>query len=249
MMRAYDPRGMHWRHPFGDLEVALVALAAVMGVWTQSPAWVGAVAAGSLLARRRPVLLLVCLVFGLAGVWRSRVTWDGATPRHLGHYTGWVPVVGDPAPFNNGLRVTVEIDGERFDAWAYGSSRRRLLDRQAGEFVYVDGERRPQTSNVRRPRLRHVVGRFDLQVVGDPAPFNNGLRVTVEIDDERFDAWAYGSSRRRLLDRQAGDFVYVDGERRPQTSNVRRARLRHVVGRFDLQVVGDWREGSPLYRT
>lgn len=167
MMRAYDPRGMHWRHPFGDLEVALVALAAVMGVWTQSPAWVGAVAAGSLLARRRPVLLLVCLVVGLAGVWRSRVTWDGATPRHLGHYTGWAPVVGDPAPFNNGLRVTVEIDGERFDAWAYGSSRRRLLDRQAGEFVYVDGERRPQTSNIRRARLRHVVGRFDLQVVGD----------------------------------------------------------------------------------
>jgi competence protein ComEC len=32
-------------------------------------------------------------------------------------------------------------------------------------------------------------------------------------------------------------------------SNVRRAQIRHVVGQFETDVVGDWREGSPLYRT
>ena len=83
------------------------------------------------------------------------------SPRHVGDYTGWVTVVGDPAPFGSGLRVTVEIEGERFDAWVYGSPRRRLVDRQAGELVYVQGERRPMISNVRRAQIRHVVGRFD----------------------------------------------------------------------------------------
>ncbi len=167
MMRAYDARLVHRRHPFHDLDVALVALAAVMGVWTQSPAWLSAVAAIASLTRRRRALLLICLVVGLAGIWRSHVSWDEAAPHHLGPYSGWVPVVGDPAPFGNGLRVTVQIEGERFDAWAYGSSRRRLLERQAGEFVSVEGVRSAQTSNVRRAQLRHVVGRFELQVVGD----------------------------------------------------------------------------------
>jgi competence protein ComEC len=31
--------------------------------------------------------------------------------------------------------------------------------------------------------------------------------------------------------------------------HARRAQIRHVVGQFDLGVVGDWRDGSPLYRT
>jgi competence protein ComEC len=167
MIRAYDARTTHRRHPFRDVEVALIALAAVMGVWTQSPVCLGVLAVGSMLVCRRTTLVVVCLVAGLAGLWRARVSWDDAVPRHLGHYSGWAPVIGDPAPFGNGLRVTVEIDGERFDAWAYGSPRRRLIDRQAGEFVYVEGERRPLTANARRAQLRHVVGRFELQVVGD----------------------------------------------------------------------------------
>ena len=97
---------------------------------------------------------------------------------------------------------------------------------------------------------RHV-GSYSgwVTIVGDPAPFGSGLRVTVEIGGERFDAWAYGSPRRRLVDRQAGEMVYVQGRRRLMVSNARRAQIRHVVGQFDLDVVGDWREGSPLYRT
>jgi competence protein ComEC len=43
--------------------------------------------------------------------------------------------------------------------------------------------------------------------------------------------------------------VYVSGKRRLMVSNARRAQIRHVVGQFDLGVVGDWREGSRLYRT
>ncbi len=185
MTRAYDARGHAWRHPVGDVDVAAIASAAVIGVWTQSLMWIGVAAVGSMLICRRTALLVVCLLIGLAGGWRSHVSWRAAAPRHLGHFAGWVAIVGDPAPFGNAVRATLEVDGERFDAWAYGSSRRRLLDRQAGDLVYVDGQRRATTSRVRRAQLRHVVGRFELQVVGDwhegPPLYRTSSRVRIAL--------------------------------------------------------------------
>jgi competence protein ComEC len=167
MIRAYDVLGDRRRHQMGDGEVAMVMLAAVIGVWTQSLVAVGAVAVASIVVGRRLAVLMVCLLIGLAGGWRSQVSWEGVSPRQTGDYTGWVTIVGDPAPFGSGLRVTVEISGERFDAWVYGSPRRRLIDRQAGEQVYVQGRRRLMVSNVRRAQIRHVVGQFDVDVAGD----------------------------------------------------------------------------------
>jgi competence protein ComEC len=128
---------------------------------------VGAVAAVSMFVGRRPAVVVACLLVGLAGAWRSETSWHSAVPRHTGPYTGWVTIVGDPAPFGSGMRVTVEVERERFDAWVYGSPRRRLVDRQAGESVYVQGERRLMVSNVRRAQIRHVVGQFETDFVGD----------------------------------------------------------------------------------
>jgi competence protein ComEC len=167
MIRAYDVRRARRRQPFGDGEVAMITLAAVIGVWTTSATSVAVVALASLTVGRRAAVVLACLLVGLSGAWRSQVTWQGAVPRHTGDYSGWVTMVGDPAPFGSGLRVTVEVEGERFDAWVYGSPRRRLVDRQAGESVYVQGRRRLIASNVRRAQIRHVVGQFDIDVVGD----------------------------------------------------------------------------------
>jgi competence protein ComEC len=171
MMGAYDVQRDRWRHALGDAQVAMIALAAVVGVWTQSLTWVAAVAFASWVTGRsggsRPAVVLACLVVGLAGAWRSEDSWAAASPRHVGDYTGWVTIVGDPAPFGSGLRVTVVVEGERFDSWVYGSPRRRLVDRQAGDLVYAVGRRRPMVSNVRRAQIRHVVGRFDIEVAGD----------------------------------------------------------------------------------
>ena len=167
MTRAYDARSRQPRHPLADGDVAVVTLAAVIGVWTRAPMWVGAVSLAPLIAGRRPAVVAACALIGVGGVWRSQVTWDGASPRHLGPYTGWVEIVGDPAPIGGALRVTIEVDGERFDAWVYGSPRRRLTDRQAGEFVLVEGRRRATTAQVRRAQIRHVVGRFDVDTVVD----------------------------------------------------------------------------------
>ena len=167
MTRAYDSRLHGRRHPFSDGEVTLVALAAVVGVWTRSPWWLGASAVLSALLSRRVAVLVVCMVLGVIGGWRSQHNWDDAVPRQVGGYSGFAVVVGDPAPFGRGLRVTLEVEGERFDAWAYGSPRRRLVDRQAGQLVFVQGNRRLMTSNARRAQIRHVVGEFSIVVVGD----------------------------------------------------------------------------------
>jgi len=105
------------------------------------------------------------------GVWSGSLfgdrAWDAAHPRTLGDYTGWAELVDDPAPFGKGLRVTLEIEGERFDMWLYGGQRRKLADRQAGEYVWVQGERIAFTSGARRAAVRHVVGRFTPTVIGD----------------------------------------------------------------------------------
>jgi competence protein ComEC len=167
MTRAYDVRRRGRRHPLTEREVVLLTVAAVVGVWTRSAPWTGASAIVCWLVARRPAVLVGCLILGVIGGWRSQVDWADAVPRQLGQFTGWATVVGDPAPFGRGLRVTLEVDGQRFDAWTYGSPRRRLIDRQAGDRVFVQGHRRLITSNGRRAQIRHVVGNIDISFVGD----------------------------------------------------------------------------------
>ena len=167
MSRAYGLTPHRRWHPLVDADVAVVGAVAVLGVWAQSARWVVAAATLATIARKRLLVTVLCVLLGSIGAWRSGSTWSAAHPRQLGSFAGWVTVVGDPTPFGSGLRVTLNVDGERFDSWVYGSARRRLIDRQAGDRVYVEGERRPTTSHVRRAQLRHVVGRLDLLAVGD----------------------------------------------------------------------------------
>lgn len=75
----------------------------------------------------------------------------------------------DPAPVGRGVGVVVEIEGERFQTYAYGSARRRLERRQAGERVAVVGRRTPVPPDDRRSRVRHVVGRFEIERIAASA--------------------------------------------------------------------------------
>ena len=162
-----------WRHSLGDVAVAHLAVLTCLSAWAH--AWVPAIALAAVgavtfvVGWRMPIGAVLCVALVAVAAWRSESAWHDVAPRALGPYTGWAEVVGDPAPFDNGLRVTVEIGGERFDAWAYGSPRRRLVDRQSGDLVWVAGTRRPSTGHVRRAQLRHVVGRFDITYTGDVA--------------------------------------------------------------------------------
>lgn len=162
-----EPEG----HRLPDAAVLTIAGAVVVAIWLQwsAGAAVAVVLAVAVLvaALRCPSGAVLCLLLAAAAASLSVRAWHEAQPRHLGTYTGWAKIVGDPSPFGSAVRVTLEIDGERFDAWCYGSSKRRLSPRQAGERVYLSGTRSQSSGFARRAQVRHVVGRFQLEFTGD----------------------------------------------------------------------------------
>lgn len=166
MQRAYDVTRSDRGHPLSDAGLLLITATLVVAVWQGAFAAALALLTG-LLLRQRPLVLLLCAVAALIGSWMGERAWEHAAPRQLGDYIGWAEIVADPAPFGAGLRVTVEIDDERFDAWIYGGARRKLADRQSGQYVWVDGRRTELGANARRAQVRHVVGRLQVDVAGD----------------------------------------------------------------------------------
>lgn len=186
-MRAYGPRAGQQVHPVGDGTVVAVVAALVGGVWLGGrgvalaclvalavaalrligPA--GNNCATSVVVAAAVAAMLAAVVAASCGWALGARAWAQAQPRHLGRYTGWVQVAADPAPYGSGLRVTIAVEGERFDVWAYGARRARLAEAQAGEFVWMQGERSGfgPGPGQRRAAVRHVVGRFTVEVIGD----------------------------------------------------------------------------------
>ncbi len=169
MTRAYELAPLasaHRRRGSNDGLVVLIAVVLVVGVW--SGGWWALLGVPvALMCRMHAPTVLLCAVAAILGGWLGTHAWDSAQPRHLGEYSGWAELVADPAPFGRGLRATFEIEGERFDAWLYGSQRRKLADRQAGEYLWLQGRRAELTSGAHRAAIRHVVGRFTPTVIGD----------------------------------------------------------------------------------
>jgi competence protein ComEC len=146
--------------------VVAISAATVVGILLGTPA--AAVIAAVMAALRRRVLPAVaCLLLGAVGAGLGARSWAQAVPRHLGPFTGWVEVAADPAPVGIAMRTTFEVQGERFDAWLYGPARAELAARQSGELVWVIGTRTVVGRDARRAQVRHVVGRFTVQAVGD----------------------------------------------------------------------------------
>ena len=179
---------------WSDAQVGLLAACAVMGVWVGwSPWWVIAFGLGGGIAvalSRHVPLVAGAVVLLVAGAALGERAWEAAEPSATGPFTGWAVLVTDPAPVGRGVGVVLEIGGERFQTYAYGSSRRRLEIRQAGELVAVVGRRSALAPDDRRSRVRHVVGRFELDRVGaasDGAPVaraSNRLRGRLRVSAE-----------------------------------------------------------------
>ena len=160
-----------------DASMCALASCAVIGAWIGGQ-WpivaiigaIGVVGRRAMGRRVGPVVVIGVFVAVLAGA-LSQHAWSSAQPREVGPYQGWATVMSDPTAVGRGVRVVLEIEGERFDATVYGSARRRLVVRQAGERIEVVGERRlAEGPWARRAQVRHVVGDLVVERVGAWAP-------------------------------------------------------------------------------
>ena len=171
MTRSYRGARFNWWQRLTTTNLVVLSGHIVVGVWLHRVVPVVALAVGCALFSRPRRFAMVCLAGGLVGVHASNVAWREVVADRLGPYSGVACLKNDPTPKNGAIVVVLEIEGERFESWARGSPRRRMRDRLAGECAQVSGNRRALTGVAqRRAAIRHVVGGFDLETVGDWQP-------------------------------------------------------------------------------
>ena len=142
---------------------------------------IAGVAFGVALGRRRWWPLLVCVGLCLLATAAAQHAARSFHPRHVGPVEGWVAVASDPALIGNGVRLTLEVQGERFDAWIYGGRRVKALGLAAGEQVWLMGERTPARTLDHRLAVRHVVGRLRIDVLADVRSGNGVARLSNRV--------------------------------------------------------------------
>lgn len=118
-------------------------------------------------------IALAIVVFGASG---AQDAWRHVTTSSIGLYRGPATLRSDPEHFFGGQRVVLEIDDERFETIAYGSSGRRLRTRMMGEAVWVEGTRaRVRPDRVQWLAPRHIVGTLTLTSVSEQWSFGSPL--------------------------------------------------------------------------
>ena len=168
----------------------VVAAAVVVSLAVRSGSVVAGVVFGlaGAVVVRSPPLAIVIVVLASAGAVRSQHEWAGLTPDALGAFEGWVRLVDDPQPYRSSTRVIVEVEGERFELWSRGrAQQQRVRSWRGGEWVSVNGERRPlDAERAHRVAWQHVVGEFvmtwasDVDAGGPVARASNRVRATIE---------------------------------------------------------------------
>ena len=75
-------------------------------------------------------------------------------------------------------------------------------------------------------------------VVGDPDPVGRSVVMVISVEGRRYEARTYGRTARIIDGLESGRLLVVSGERAPfDSARARRAAIRHVVGRFDVESV------------
>lgn len=228
--------------------MTVAALITVVGVWIGESAGrsgdppgrrliVGIIVAIGIMAvvlisgRARYVALLVLMIAGCA---RSVHEWNRVADVRLGPYAGDVIIRSDPRPVGKATQIIVEVDGQRFDLWGYGSVGTRLAQRALGEVVWVSGERRPwPPDSLRRHHIRHVVGRFEVRGIGSSVegPLSRASPVLLAAHRIRI---MLDNGSRTLAPRDAALFaglVYGDDGDQPadMIDRFRRSGLAHLT--------------------
>lgn len=199
MNEAYGEGRRGWWQPLPDGGVVALAGAATLGVWLGWSPWLaiaagafaavgfaagglaaGGVAAGAAIVteggtvaspRRWNEFAVIAVLLAVSGAFAAERAWREVQPDRLGRFVGWATVGSDPRRVSGAVSVILEVEGERFEAYVYGSNGHRLSMRRAGERVEVMATRvalRPDAT--RRAQARHVVGRLQIEHVGASAP-------------------------------------------------------------------------------
>lgn len=120
------------------------------------------------------VLAVVSLVAAASGRRAER----SMVPSQKAAVDAWAELVTDPEPRGPGTAAIVEIDGRRFVVDVFGGRGRRLRALLAGDRVRLAGRIGPlPVERARRLAYRHVVGRLDIEVIGDRAPQRPAARA------------------------------------------------------------------------
>lgn len=168
MSRIYRGGSPRWWQRLSDIDVLAVTVSVVVAVWTQRVALVVVLAALAIAGRRGVVVSVLCVVIGVMGLFHARLAWHDVLPDRLGGFDGWACLVDDPVPKNGAVVASFSIEGERYEAWARGSPRRRLATHLAGECARITGQTAAlRGADAHRAAIRHVVGRLTLDAIGD----------------------------------------------------------------------------------
>ena len=140
----------------------------VVGVWLHELIPLVVFSLVAAVRHRSRSIWLLCVIGGALGIAASQAAWAQAVPERLGAFSGSACLVTDPAPKAGATQAVFEVDGQRFEAWARGSPRRRINDHLAGECAIIAAERKALVGvPARRAAIRHVVGGLHVQTVGD----------------------------------------------------------------------------------
>ena len=86
-------------------------------------------------------------------------------------------------------------------------------------------------------------------VRGDPEPAGSAMRAVIEVQGERYRMQVYGARRHRLERLHDGEQVQVVGTRVPLGGTFRLSQqVRHIVGEFRVEYLGDVGPAAPLRR-
>ena len=134
-----------------------------------------------------------------------------------------------------GLSTLLVVAGAVLGLVARGLDSRRIVLVVAA-LVFVIGQWRGHTEwsvrTIVTPEPYSGIG----TLVNDPDPTGRGTKLVIEVEGRRVEGFVYGRLARRVENSLAGERLRLEGSLRPvEESRRRRALVRHVVGRIELE--------------